>query len=148
MSCPPSHHLSLIRLPKQKGHLEVQLLISLTILSICFLPFSGRGLTGTKPRRGPDNAEQEHPARLSESVAVSEAGRGNFTINLSDDREVLTVYAGPAELQEALEQNRTLPRSLAAADFDEDGVPDLVSDSASLRCAELRQGLPVIREGM
>ncbi|MFN2579356.1 MAG: Calx-beta domain-containing protein, partial [Pyrinomonadaceae bacterium] len=36
-------------------------------------------------------------------------------------------YVGPDELRAALEQNQAAPLSLASADFDEDGVPDLIS---------------------
>src|SRR6266700_5227973 len=72
-------------------------------------------------------AERPTPSRLSKQVSVRAAGRGNPTINLSDGREVLTSYVGPPELQLALEQNSAEPLSLASADFDEDGVPDLVS---------------------
>jgi hypothetical protein len=53
-------------------------------------------------------------ARLSQSVSVRAAGRGNRTINLSDGREVLTSYARPEELQQALAQNRAQPLSLAS----------------------------------
>jgi hypothetical protein len=69
-------------------------------------------------------------ARLSDSISVHAAGRGNPYINLSDGRDVITAYDGPSEIVEALEQNRTNPLSLASADFDEDGVPDLVSGYA------------------
>jgi CSLREA domain-containing protein len=64
---------------------------------------------------------------MSENVSVLAAGRGNPNINLSDGRNVLTQYAGPVELQQALIQDQAQPLSLASADFDEDGVPDLVS---------------------
>src|SRR6266446_4949580 len=124
MSCPPSHHLPLICLPKQKGHLEVQLLISLTILSICFLPFSGRGVTGTRTPRRPDNIEQGHAARMSKSVTVRAAGRGNPTLKLNDGRNLVTAYSGPEDLRVALQENLAEPLSLASADFDEDGIPD------------------------
>ncbi|MBA2524189.1 MAG: VCBS repeat-containing protein [Pyrinomonadaceae bacterium] len=70
------------------------------------------------------------PARLSESISVRAAGHGNPTINLTDGHDILTNYAGPGELEIALEQNQAQPRSLASADFDEDGVPDLVSGYA------------------
>src|SRR5205807_6193238 len=58
---------------------------------------------------------------------VHAAGRGNPTINLSDGRDLLTSYVGPEELRSVLEQNQAEPLSLASADFDEDGVPDLIS---------------------
>src|SRR3989442_7139836 len=38
-----------------------------------------------------------------------------------------TVYLGAAKLTRALEQNLAQPLALAAGDFDEDGLPDLVS---------------------
>ena len=48
-------------------------------------------------------------------------------INLNDGHDLLTSYVGSGELRSALEQNLAQPLSLASADFDEDGVPDLVS---------------------
>src|SRR5258708_21678609 len=65
-------------------------------------------------------------ARLGESLSVRAAGRGNPTINLSDGRTIVVSYAGPLELQQALENNKAEPLSLTAADFDEDGVADLI----------------------
>src|SRR6266850_6837483 len=64
---------------------------------------------------------------MSYAVSVQALGRGSPTSNLSDGHELLTSYVGPEELRIALEQNRAAPLSLASADFDEDGVPDLVS---------------------
>src|SRR5207247_3144243 len=69
-------------------------------------------------------------ARLSETVSIHAAGRGNPTINLSDGHDLLTSYVGPDELRQALEENLAEPLSLASADFDEDGVPDLISGYA------------------
>ncbi|HEY3103949.1 MAG TPA: VCBS repeat-containing protein [Pyrinomonadaceae bacterium] len=63
-------------------------------------------------------------------MTVQAAGRGNPKINLSDGHELLTSYVGPQELSNALQQNLAEPLSLASADFDEDGVPDLVSGYA------------------
>jgi len=65
-------------------------------------------------------------ARWSESISVHAAGRGNPSFNLSDGRDVLTSYSGPAELTQALQRNEAEPLALASADFDEDGVPDLI----------------------
>jgi len=58
---------------------------------------------------------------------VRAAGRGDPSTKPTNGHEVLTSYAGPENLQAALEQDRAEPLSLAAADFDEDGVPDLVT---------------------
>src|SRR5262249_35768873 len=95
-------------------------------LALCFLVAGlwyasrTRASTGTGPRHA------LAPAKLSESISVHAAGRGNPAINFSDGREVVSDYEGPAGLRVALQQNLAQPLSLAAADFDEDGVPDLI----------------------
>ncbi|MFY9557501.1 MAG: BACON domain-containing carbohydrate-binding protein, partial [Blastocatellia bacterium] len=71
-------------------------------------------------------------AALSERVSVQAAVRGNPWINLSDGHEVITSYRGPAEEVQPLEKNEARGLSLASADFDEDGVPDLITGYAGL----------------
>jgi CSLREA domain-containing protein len=63
-------------------------------------------------------------------VSLHAAGRGNPWINLQDGRDLSAFYVGPVALTQALKEGRDQPLSLAAADFDEDGVPDLVSGYA------------------
>ncbi|MEK6322315.1 MAG: VCBS repeat-containing protein [Acidobacteriota bacterium] len=69
-------------------------------------------------------------ARMSDEISIHAAGRGNPWINLSDGHELITPYSGPAELTQILERNEARPLSLCSADFDEDGVPDLISGYA------------------
>lgn len=76
-----------------------------------------------------DNFER---ARLSERISVRATSPGDRTVSLREGRELVSHYKGAEELQHALEQNLAAPRSLASADFDEDGVPDLVSGYAYL----------------
>jgi len=83
--------------------------------------------SASKPQMKPAAIDHAH---LNEAVSLHAAGRGNPYINLSDGRDMITGYDGPVELVEALEQNRAKPLSLASADFDEDGVADLVSGYA------------------
>jgi hypothetical protein len=71
--------------------------------------------------------DQPPRAYLAEQVSVTAAGHGNPTLNLGDGHAVVTSFKGPEELQQALSLNHAEPLSLASADFDEDGVPDLVS---------------------
>lgn len=68
-------------------------------------------------------------ARLGDQVTVRAQiqERAAPTINLSDGRDVVTDYAGPADLVRILKQNQAQPLALAAADFDEDGMPDLIT---------------------
>ncbi|HET9788795.1 MAG TPA: VCBS repeat-containing protein, partial [Pyrinomonadaceae bacterium] len=55
------------------------------------------------------------------------SGSGNRGHSLNDGKELRASYIGPEDLIDALDQNGAEPLSLASADFDEDGVPDLVS---------------------
>lgn len=69
-------------------------------------------------------------ARLSDEISVHAEGRGNPWLNLGDGHELITPFSGPAELTRVLEQNEARPLSLCSADYDEDGVPDLISGYA------------------
>ena len=64
---------------------------------------------------------------VSDPITVQAAGRGNPLITLGDGHDLQRAYTGPKRLTAALEQNLARPLALASADFDEDGVPDLVS---------------------
>ncbi len=66
-------------------------------------------------------------ARLGDRISIHAAGRGNPSINLSDGRDIVAEYAGVDDASKALQDNLAEPLALASADFDEDGVPDLVS---------------------
>src|SRR5437868_2235322 len=87
--------------------------------------------TGVKPKQ-----QVEERARHSDQestfsrVALHAAGRGNPWINLRDGHDLLTSYTGTG-LEHVLESQAAQPLALAAGDFDEDGVPDLVSGYTS-----------------
>jgi hypothetical protein len=63
-------------------------------------------------------------------VSVQAAGAGNPNISFSDEYDLITEYAGESRLVETLETNKARPLSLSSADFDEDGVPDLIGGYA------------------
>src|SRR5436309_1037565 len=69
-------------------------------------------------------------ARLSEQASLRTVGPRDAALSVADGHDLLTAYEGPAKLQRALAQNEAQALSLASADFDEDGVPDLVSGYA------------------
>jgi hypothetical protein len=75
---------------------------------------------------------------LSAAVAVKAAGRGGPWINLSDGRDIPTVYEEAAEI----EQGGAIPLALSSGDFDEDGAPDLLCGYKSAK-----GGLLVIHRG-
>jgi len=109
--------------------LQLDLITLTTILALSLLPFLVSAFAKVKRNGGQVgvNHERRELARLSESISVHASARGNPMINMSDGHDVLTSYVGPEELRVALERNQAQPLSLATADFDEDGVPDLVS---------------------
>jgi hypothetical protein len=68
-----------------------------------------------------------HRAATNENVASLAVARSNPSVKLREGEALLTAYAGAAEFRRALAQNAAQPLALASADFDEDGVADLVS---------------------
>ncbi|MEW6209571.1 MAG: VCBS repeat-containing protein [Acidobacteriota bacterium] len=117
-----SHTLSkLYKLNRSKSLSGLSLMIALMIILVgsAVLPKAETSFDKTQSI----NSEK---ARLSEQVSIEAAGRGNPWISLSDGRELITSYVGPFDAVQAIEQNEARPLSLASADFDEDGVPDLI----------------------
>jgi uncharacterized repeat protein (TIGR01451 family) len=68
-------------------------------------------------RRGP----------LGKTISVRAAGRGAPWINLRDGYDLPADYQGTSKTSQALKANQARPVALASADFDEDGIADLVS---------------------
>ena len=64
-------------------------------------------------------------ARLSPSVTMHPSRSRRDTVPLAAGRDLITTFDGPAHLQATLDQNLAQPLTLASADFDEDGTPDL-----------------------
>src|SRR5260370_4632031 len=84
----------------------------------------------TKARRSEATPER---ARLSEQIAVQAAGRGRPLMNLGDGHDLITAYSAMSDKLQFVESDlaqlvaQAQPLALAAGDFDEDGVPDLIS---------------------
>ncbi len=69
-------------------------------------------------------------ARWSDVPQISASERGNPWINLSDGKEILTDYSGAANLQANFGYKNSHAISLVTADFDEDGMPDIIAGYA------------------
>ena len=63
-------------------------------------------------------------------VTVHAAGRGKPFLNLQDGRGMSVNYKGDKQAALALQSGAAQPRSLASADFDRNGTPDLVAGYA------------------
>src|SRR5438067_2371488 len=114
---------------KSSIHVRRFALLATIPLLICF------GLLTARTRGwalASKTSEQPAPAlaRLSEQMSVRATKQGGSYVNMADGRAVLTAYTGAPELVSALQQNQVTPTTLTTADFDEDGVPDLVSGYA------------------
>jgi hypothetical protein len=85
-----------------------------------------------RPSRTEANRFQSNSnkAQFARDISVTAASRGNPSINLNDGHALITAFSGSEDLQGAMASNQAAPLSLATADFDEDGVPDLVSGYA------------------
>ncbi|MFY9571868.1 MAG: VCBS repeat-containing protein, partial [Blastocatellia bacterium] len=117
------------RTPSSVNRPKVVVLIAVIALAVVLngpLPSAGAASSRTA---GASDAEIPR-ARMTDEISILAEGRGNPWIKLSDGREVITPYSGPAELSELFELNQARPLSLCSADFDEDGVPDLIGGYA------------------
>jgi hypothetical protein len=107
--------------------LHTNSLILPLILCVIFARPAHFSVVGTSAGEVTHKETAQKKARLSEQVSVHAAGTGNPWISLGDGREVLTDYSGPEEVCQALERNEAKPLSVCSADYDEDGVADLIS---------------------
>ncbi|OIO88290.1 MAG: hypothetical protein AUK03_16585 [Anaerolineae bacterium CG2_30_64_16] len=76
--------------------------------------------------QGPDRADKPD-AR----IVLHAAGRGNPWVNLLDGLPLAADYDGPTALTQLLKTGQAQALSLAAADFDRDGMPDLATGYAA-----------------
>lgn len=81
---------------------------------------------GSRPSGHVPRANINHtPLRLRPTV------EGDRSINFGESRDLQAQYVGSEAAREALESGSARPTALAASDFDEDGMPDLLSGYAS-----------------
>src|SRR5436309_1305514 len=103
-------------------------LISVAILAFCVIPVLVHAFGGANDRRiTTEDHQTVMRASLGDRVTVHASAAGRSSFNIGEGHELLTAYSGPTELQSALMRDQAVPLTLASADFDEDGVPDLVS---------------------
>lgn len=94
--------------------------ISLALIGVFFLNNLEKNVSAEVPQK-------LSPARWREQPQILGARRGNPWINVLDGKEIITDYSGADDLRGNFENNQSRSLSIAAADFDEDGMPDIVS---------------------
>src|SRR5215467_11241119 len=110
----------MMRTPSRLVRYRVNILLGLVGLT-CLLglpDYSRRLIVNSAPA-------QSDPITNSDTTDV--ARRANPWVRLSDLREVQVSFAAASIAEKALQQNLAEPLSLASADFDEDGTPDLIT---------------------
>src|SRR5690242_8126156 len=70
------------------------------------------------------------PKTTASAITVQAAGRGKPFLNLQDGRSMKVVYRGESALTSALQSGAAQARTLASADFDRNGTPDVVAGFA------------------
>ncbi|HJQ27060.1 MAG TPA: C25 family cysteine peptidase [Blastocatellia bacterium] len=87
-------------------------------------------------------AQAVQKAVTVQPVTLRAEAQGTARLNLRQGRDLAMTYAGPMADVQDLEQGRARPLALAAGDFDEDGVADLVSG-----CASAAGGILILHAG-
>src|SRR6185503_13408883 len=64
---------------------------------------------------------------LGKATTAKASGRGNPALTLRDGHSAPVEYQGSSNMIQQLKDNQARPMSLASADFDEDGIPDIVA---------------------
>ncbi|HSO75243.1 MAG TPA: VCBS repeat-containing protein, partial [Blastocatellia bacterium] len=108
--------------------------LSVLILAVLF-PFAySISLSGVRAYSRATLVQETGDVReyLASTVSARAAGRGNPWITLGDGHAAPADYRGSSTLLPLLRANLARPLSLASADFDEDGVPDLVAGYAAM----------------
>jgi parallel beta-helix repeat protein len=111
------HRLTPVRLRRFKP-LAIVLLV---IISLALVQLMTSVKAWSSKPEAP-RAEQKMVSRSSMSISKASA-----SISLNNGHDLMVSYSGSRDLAQILEQNQAQPLAMATADFDEDGVPDLIS---------------------
>jgi uncharacterized repeat protein (TIGR01451 family) len=102
-------------------------LLFISLLALIIAIFYSTPLLRTRASKVTTQGSTDVRGFLGRQVSVHAAGRSAPWINLRDGHDLPADYQGASKVLQGLKGNQSRPLALAAADFDEDGVPDLVS---------------------
>src|SRR5437867_6874248 len=106
---------------------RIHIISLISILLGSFALAHSMNLFRTKAAGPAPQSSADARAYLDQTVSAQAAGRGKPWITLRDGHAAPAQYEGSAKLAQQLKDNQLRPLSAASADFDEDGVPDIVS---------------------
>jgi hypothetical protein len=103
-------------------------LVGLALPLMLFITLSQSLLSaGAKSSSGEAALRANNRTALSSNVSVKAAGRGNPWVNLSDGRDLITDESIASSFNQILQRHDARPLAVTSADFDEDGVADLIA---------------------
>jgi uncharacterized repeat protein (TIGR01451 family) len=108
---------------KKKNIILVALGLALALASFYFFDLARISASGVAKS---SQTEPDVRSMLNLATTARAAGRGNPWINFMDGHSAPAIYLGQSSMAEQLKENQSRPVALASADFDEDGVPDLI----------------------
>jgi hypothetical protein len=108
---------------------KIPLLLSILLLS-AFAAFSFKKIPFFTAHANSKTKQAARSATASDAATVR-VKSGKPWISLADGRDLPSAYEGSAKAKESLQNNAAQPLSLASADFDSDGVADLVTGYTS-----------------
>ncbi len=108
----------------------------LVITVVAMLVLGGVGITNSSAVKNTlsviaGNSESAAPRKSNAgAITVHAAGRGKPYLNFQDGRSMQAIYRGDSALTSALQNGVAQARSLASADFDRNGTPDVLAGYA------------------
>jgi hypothetical protein len=116
------------RCTKHPRIFSLAMLVGLCLLLLQIMPSANAGSEHAQAAHQRKNLteQQAQSARLSDEPSMKVMAE-SAAVSLSDGRDLLTTYQGDSTLSELLLTNQAQALTLTSADFDEDGVADLVS---------------------
>jgi hypothetical protein len=107
--------------------------ISIVVAVLSLVPVCARLRTRAAGVAPPSQADLQ--GLLGSLVTARAAGRGNPWVSFRDGLSAPAQYQGPSNLVQQLTEDQTHALSIGSADFDEDGIPDLVAGYSGTRAA-------------
>ncbi len=85
---------------------------------------------GVSAKQASNKTDGQESLTSNAAVTIQAAGRGKPYFNFTDGRQVRADYVGQQNVIQAIQSGQAQPRSLASADLDSNGTPDVLAGYA------------------
>jgi photosystem II stability/assembly factor-like uncharacterized protein len=104
---------------------RIYIALIFSVITIAVMVIAKTSIADTEENKTPEKLPAL--ARMSQSVSLRTQALNHSLISLADGQDLLTDYSGDERLIQSLQSHQAQPLSMASADFDEDGVADLIA---------------------